>query len=153
MKHVYVAIINGEISAFHEKKSIMKDYLSKYKNSNPKDKCSIGKMPRICAYQMREYEDLYLEDCGMDLYIQSKYVDAYLVMIIPEEYEIQDIIDGIYYTLENMRCNKKQRKKLIASLETLTEIQAENGIPYIPPLRVLEQEYWQLEEFRRNAIY
>jgi hypothetical protein len=52
-----------------------------------------------------------------------------------------------------MRCNKKQRKKLIASLETLTEIQAENGIPYIPPLRVLEQEYWQLEEFRRNAIY
>jgi hypothetical protein len=131
----------------------MKDYLSKYKFSNPRDKCSIGKIPRICATKMREYEDLYLEDCGVNCYIQHKYVDAYLVMIIPEEYEIQDLIDGIYYTLENMRCNKKQRKKLIASLETLSEIQAENGIPYIPPIRVLEQEYWNLEEFRRQAIY
>lgn len=152
MKFVYVAFINQEICAFHEKKSVMKDYLAVYKSSNPEDKCYMAKMSQLAAIQMREYDDLYLEDSGIGTYVQHKYVDTYLQMAVPDQTEMQQLIDGIYFTLEHIRCTKKQRKKLASSLGIIQEIKETNYKPYVPSIHLLADDYWRLEEYRRHVL-
>jgi hypothetical protein len=149
MKWVYMALINGEVSAFHKKKSVMKDYLSGYKDSNPDDKCYLAKITAKSAKEMREYENLYLEDSGEGL-VQRKYVDTYLIMSSYGESETSKLVRKLESLLEKDRCSKKDRNTVLDIIKDLRRI--DQKYFYTPSLRVLREEYWKIEEYR-NKLY
>ena len=151
MKWVYMALINGKPSAFHKKESVIKDYLKAYKTSNPMDECYIAKTKRDSVEMTSDYYDLYLTEVDDGIYIQQKYEDAFRIFFVDEyTHDINEMKDDIMSLLFNGRCTKKQKKKLLSSLNLLDEIEDTGKKYYIPTLHQLQEDYWKLEEFRDN---
>lgn len=148
MKYSYIALINGKITAFHNKKSVMKEYLRLYKNSNPNDECFMGKMTRKKAEKVTHYSDWYLEDVG-DTYVQSIFVDAYFIML---DMSYSETINGMIEELWKAAAreeSKKKTRKILASIEILSEMQSGRN-SYTPSFQVLQEEYWKVEEYRNK---
>ena len=60
--------------------------------------------------------------------------------------------DNLLNLLFNGKSSKKEKKKILTSLDKLDEvIETEREIS-IPTLRQLEQGYWELEEYRDKAF-
>ena len=153
MKWVYMALINGKVSAFHKKESVVKAYLSGYKMTNPKDECYIGKVKRDSVETKQIYRDFYLTEVFDDVYIQQKYEDVYLCFFVTDDqHDLNTMRNDVSRILNSGKCNKKQKRRLVEALVVLDEIEDESKIYDIPPIHVLEENYWQLEEYR-NKIY
>ena len=154
MKWVYMALINGKVSAFHKKESVIKDYLKGYKSSNPMDDCYIAKTKRDSVESISDYSDLYLTEVDDDVYIQQKYEDVFCIFFMDNyNHDINEMKEDIMNLLFNGRCSKKQKKKLLSSLNLLDDIEDSGKKYFIPSLRQLQEDYWKLEEYRNNTIY
>lgn len=153
MKSIYIALVNGNVTAFHNKKYVIEDYLKKYKYSNPTDECYIAKAKKESVKETKSYQDLYLMEVFDNVYIQSKYVDAYMSLIVNDQvHEFESMKSTLIDTLATDKLPKKQRKSMLNSLKTLEEIEASGDIHYVPTIRQLEDAYTDLERYR-NEIY
>ena len=67
-------------------------------------------------------------------------------------HEMDEMKDNLLNLLFNGKTSKKEKKKILTSLDKLDEvIETEREIS-IPTLRQLEQGYWELEEYRDKAF-
>lgn len=150
MKWIYIALINGKVSAFHKKEKVIESYLASYKSSNPNDECFIAKARRD---SVKKYEDLYLVETYEGIFVQQKYEDTFRVLFIDDKiHEMDEMKDNLLNLLFNGKSSKKEKKKILTSLDKLDEvIETEREIS-IPTLRQLEQGYWELEEYRDKAF-
>ena len=82
MKWIYIALINGKVSAFHKKEKVIESYLASYKSSNPNDECFIAKAKRD---SVKNYEDLYLVETYEGIFVQQKYEDTFRVLFIDDK--------------------------------------------------------------------
>ena len=97
--------------------------------------------------------EFYLTEVFDDVYIQRKYEDVYLCFFVSDEqHDLNTMREDVSRILNSGKCNKKQKRRLVDALVVLDEIEDESKIYDIPPIHVLEENYWQLEEYR-NRIY
>lgn len=153
MKWVYMALINGKVSAFHKKEKIIKDYLRRYKDSNPIDECYIAKTRKDSVKNTRDYEDLYLIEVYDDLFIQSKYADAYSVFFIDDETsDVLSMKSNLIDQLTTGSCSKKQYHSIMNALEEVTSMENSEGFYFIPQLSTLQEACMQLECYREKTF-
>ena len=147
MKWVYVALIDGKVSAFHKKKKIIEDYLRRYKVSNPMDECYIAKTRKDSVKGLQDYEDLYLTEALDNLFIQSKYVDAYNTFYVNDDImQILLMRDDLMTVLSTKSYHsKKECQSIIESLKEVDLIVNEDDFYYVPNLQLLKESYVQLE--------
>ena len=153
MKSVYIALIEGQVTAFHHKKSVIEDYLRAYKDSNPTDECYIAKAKKESVKDTKSYHELYLVEVYENIYIQNKYQDAYMSLIVSDDVHIfESMKSEVMNALSVDNLSKKQRKNMINSLKTLNEIERSGNIYYVPTIKQLECANNDLERYR-NEIY
>lgn len=153
MKSVYIALIEGQVTAFHHKKSVIEDYLRAYKDSNPTDECYIAKAKKESVKDTKSYQELYLVEVYENIYIQNKYQDAYMTLIVSDDVHIfESMKSEVMNALSADNLSKKQRKNMINSLKTLNEIERDGNIYYVPTIKQLEYANNDLERYR-NEIY
>ena len=153
MKSVYIALIEGQVTAFHHKKSVIEDYLRAYKDSNPTDECYIAKAKKESVKDTKSYHELYLVEVYENIYIQNKYQDAYMSLIVSDDVHIfESMKSEVMNALSADNLSKKQRKNMINSLKTLNEIERSGNIYYVPTIKQLEYANNDLERYR-NEIY
>ena len=153
MKSVYIALIEGQVTAFHHKKSVIEDYLRAYKDSNPTDECYIAKAKKESVKDTKSYQELYLVEVYENIYIQNKYQDAYMSLIVSDDVHIfESMKSEVMNALSADNLSKKQRKNMINSLKTLNEIERSGNIYYVPTIKQLEYANNDLERYR-NEIY
>ena len=153
MKSVYIALIEGHVTAFHHKKSVIEDYLRAYKDSNPRDECYIAKAKKESVKDTKSYQELYLVEVYENIYIQNKYQDAYMSLIVSDDVHMfESIKSEVMNALSTDNLSKKQRKNMINSLKTLNEIERGGNIYYVPTIKQLEYANNDLERYR-NEIY
>ena len=145
---IYAAVIDGNISAFHEKKKIMRDYCRGYKESNPKESVHMIRIKEKKAEALPNFDAYYLEDWGGGL-VQSKFVE---VMMIDDNGECE-ICDGLKRQLEQLLLKKlspKQRKSVLEVIEII-DIKEKYHTSSTPSLKYLYQRYWMIEEFKNHT--
>ena len=153
MKSVYIALIEGQVTAFHHKKSVIEDYLRAYKDSNPTDECYIAKAKKESVKDTKSYQELYLVEVYENIYIQNKYQDAYMTLIVSDDVHMfESMKSEVMNALSADNLSKKQRKNMINSLKTLNEIERGGNIYYVPTIKQLECANNDLERYR-NEIY
>ena len=153
MKSVYIALIEGQVTAFHHKKSVIEDYLRAYKDSNPTDECYIAKAKKESVKDTKSYQELYLVEVYENIYIQNKYQDAYMSLIVSDDVHMfESMKSEVMNALSADNLSKKQRKNMINSLKTLNEIERGGNIYYVPTIKQLECANNDLERYR-NEIY
>ena len=153
MKSVYIALIEGQVTAFHHKKSVIEDYLRAYKDSNPTDEGYIAKAKKESVKDTKSYQELYLVEVYENIYIQNKYQDAYMSLIVSDDVHIfESMKSEVMNALSADNLSKKQRKNMINSLKTLNEIERGGNIYYVPTIKQLECANNDLERYR-NEIY
>ena len=153
MKSVYIALIEGQVTAFHHKKSVIEDYLRAYKDSNPTDECYIAKAKKESVKDTKSYQELYLVEVYENIYIQNKYQDAYMSLIVSDDVHMFESMKiEVMNALSADNLSKKQRKNMINSLKTLNEIERGGNIYYVPTIKQLECANNDLERYR-NEIY
>lgn len=153
MKSVYIALIEGQVTAFHHKKSVIEDYLRAYKDSNPTDECYIAKAKKESVKDTKSYHELYLVEVYENIYIQNKYQDAYMSLIVSDDVHMfESMKSEVMNALSADNLSKKQRKNMINSLKTLNEIERGGNIYYVPTIKQLECANNDLERYR-NEIY
>lgn len=153
MKSVYIALIEGQVTAFHHKKSVIEDYLRAYKDSNPTDECYIAKAKKESVKDTKSYQELYLVEVYENIYIQNKYQDAYMSLIVSDDVHMfESMKSEVMNALSADNLSKKQRKNMINSLKTLNEIERDGNIYYVPTIKQLEYANNDLERYR-NEIY
>lgn len=154
MKWIYIALINGVVTAFHKKESVIEAYLNQYKRSNPNDECYIGKAKRDSVETLRNYSDYYLVEIDSGFFIQRKYEDVFLCFCVSDkEHDLANMREDMSKILNSGKCNKKQKRRLVDAMIVLDEIEDDVKNYDIPPMHVLEEYYWQLEEYRNKVYY
>ena len=146
---IYAAVIDGKISAFHERKKIMREYCSSYKESNPKESVHMIRIKEKKAEKLPNFDAYYLEDWGNGI-IQSKFVE---VMLIDDDGR-SEMCNGLKRQLEELllkNLSSKQKKSVLEVIEILNTREKSNKTS-TPSLKHLTQRYWMIEEFK-NHMY
>ena len=145
---IYAAVIDGNISAFHEKKKVMRDYCRGYKESNPKESVHMIRIKEKKAEALPNFDAYYLEDWGGGL-VQAKFVE---VMMIDDNGECE-ICDSLKRQLEQLLLKKlspKQRKSVLEVIEIINTREKDHNSS-TPSLKYLYQRYWMIEEFKNHT--
>ena len=145
---VYAAVIDGRLSAFHEKKKIMREYCRNYKDSNPKESVQMIRIKEKKAEALPNFDAYYLEDWGGGL-IQSKFVE---VMMIDDNGDCA-ICDSLKRQLEQLllkNLSSKQKKAVLEVIEIIN-IKEKGHVTTTPSLKYLNQRYWMVEEYKNHT--
>ena len=145
---MYAAVIDGNISAFHEKKKIMRDYCRGYKESNPKESVHMIRIKENKAEALPNFDAYYLEDWGGGL-VQSKFVE---VMMIDDNGDSL-ICESLKSQLEQLllkNISPKQKKSVLEVIEII-DIKEKYHTSSTPSLKYLYQRYWMIEEFKNHT--
>ena len=125
-----------------------------YKDSNPTDECYIAKAKKESVKDTKSYQELYLVEVYENIYIQNKYQDAYMTLIVSDDVHIfESMKSEVMNALSADNLSKKQRKNMINSLKTLNEIERDGNIYYVPTIKQLEYANNDLERYRNEIYY
>ena len=145
---IYAAVIDGKISAFHERKKIMREYCSSYKESNPKESVHMIRIKEKKAEKLPNFDAYYLEDWGNGI-IQSKFVE---VMMIDDDGR-SEMCNSLKRQLEELllkNLSSKQRKSVLEVIEIINTREKDHNSS-TPSLKYLYQRYWMIEEFKNHT--
>ena len=140
MKWIYVGMIDGKPSAFHNKKKVMLTYLKNYHHTNPYHKISMARIQKVKIKDIEEYETYYLENWGCG-YIQSKFVH-----IMQLNSSDEDLLEIDLNNLLMKNLSKDNEKKVIKMLSILKTLKKDDYV-YTPSLKDLQEQYWLYEEY------
>lgn len=145
---VYVGLVNGEIIAFHDKRSVMSIYLNNYKETNPFDIVKLCKMKKKDAKKDSRFNSYWLVSCN-ETYVQTKY--EHILSMYTDYYDKVNLLER----LEQLLSKTKNEKDCAVLIDTIKIIEANKkrcGM-YTPSLNVLNEEYWRYEEYRSKVDY
>lgn len=146
MKWVYVGIVNDEIVAFHDDKSVMQLYLLNYKETNPKDMVSLYKMKKKNAEKNVHFNSYWLVPCN-ETYVQSEY-ETILSILTSDYHDKVALIEK----LNKMLLKSKKKSDRVVLIDTIRIIESNKkrcGM-YTPSLSILNEEYWRYEQYRNS---
>lgn len=147
MSTVYVGVVNDEIVAFHNNRTVMNTYLYYYKETNPSDTVSLCKMRKKDAKENPHYYPYWLVSCN-ETYVQSKY--EYILSMNTSEYsEKVELLKRLKQLLFKTK-RKKDRAVLIDTISIIEKNKKRWGT-YTPSLTMLNEEYWRYESYRANV--
>ena len=145
---VYAAVIDGRLSAFHEKKKVMREYCKTYKDSNPKESVQMIRIKEKKAEALPNFDAFYLEDWGGGL-IQSKFVE---VMMIDDNGDSL-ICEKLKSQLEQLllkNLSPKQKKSVLEVIEIINVKEKDHKMS-TPSLMYLNHRYWMIEEYKDHT--
>ena len=145
---VYAAVIDGRLSAFHEKKKIMREYCKTYKDSNPKESVQMIRIKEKKAESLPYFDAFHLEDWGGGI-IQSKFVE---VMMIDDNGDSL-ICENLKSQLEQLllkNISPKQKKSVLEVIEIIDDKEKGHRTS-TPSLTYLNQRYWMIEEYKNHT--
>ena len=145
---IYAAVIDGRISAFHEKKKLIREYCTNYKASNPRESIQMIRIKEKKAEALPNFDAYYLEDWGGGL-IQSKYVE---VMQIDDNGDVV-LCDRLKSQLEQLllkNLSSKQKKSVLGVIEIIN-MKEKNHMTSTPSLKYLSHRYWMIEEYKNHT--
>lgn len=141
-------LIDGKISAFHERRKVALKYMKHYKRSNLREKIELCRMLKVDAKKEPNYDDYYLVPVNLT-YIQQKY--AFIVEIeVGEEYQHKS---GLIKQLDGLIAETsivKERHALLEIQEKIKQNRYRVGT-YTPSLSMLQNRYWDYEQYRSKG--
>lgn len=154
MKWIYAAISNHEVVAFHKKKEVIKIYIKNYRLTNPSQKIGSVRIKKKACERLQNFERLYLEQVGEyeKLYIQRRYVDAYLATVDLHEEELLNSIEDKLSILMKDKLSCSDKITVLKVLE-IVENRKNKVMHYTPTLKELEDIFWRYEEYQNHVEY